>query len=201
MNSPQPAVGDIIEYILELFARRGAEEYMGEAVSMAQHMEQSAACAVADGAPDSLVVASLLHDLGHFVCEHPIEALEQGRDNFHEDAGADSLEPYFPAAVTEPIRLHVAAKRYLCAVDDEYFRLLSDASVNSLNVQGGPMNPQEVRQFEASPHHQDAVKLRHYDDDGKVAGLTIKPASEYRNTLEALLKLNPVSSGAIGAAE
>ena len=178
----------IIDYIFALFANRGAEEYMGEAVSMAQHMEQSAACAVADDAPDSLVIAALLHDIGHFIGEHPIEALENGVDNLHENAGADYLAPWFPAAVTEPIRLHVAAKRYLCATDDDYFGRLSDASVNSLMVQGGPMTPAEVAQFEANPWHGDAVRLRLYDDDGKVAGLSIKPVTDYRATLESMLK-------------
>ena len=177
----------IIDFILNLFAHRGAQEYMGEAVTMSQHMEQSAACAVADGAPDSLVVAALLHDIGHFIGEHPIEALENGIDNVHEEAGASYLEPFFPASITEPIRLHVAAKRYLCATDKNYFGELSDASVNSLMVQGGPMSPAEVEQFEANPYHKQAVKLRLYDDDGKIAGLEIKPVTEYRATLEAFV--------------
>ena len=177
----------IIDFILNLFAQSGAREYMGEAVTMSQHMEQSAACAVADGAPDSLVIAALLHDIGHFVGEHPIEALENGIDNIHEEVGANYLEPIFPTSITEPIRLHVAAKRYLCATDKNYFDQLSDASVNSLEVQGGPMNPAEITQFETSPYHQQAVKLRLYDDNGKVAGLEIKPVTEYRATLEALV--------------
>lgn len=160
---------------------------MGEPVSMAQHMEQSAACAAADGAPESLVVAALLHDIGHFVGDHPVEALENGIDNLHEDAGADYLSPWFPAAVTEPIRLHVAAKRYLCATDRDYFDKLSDASVNSLNVQGGAMGPEEIARFEANPWHRDAVKLRLYDDDGKVAGLNIKPVTAYRAVLASQL--------------
>ena len=187
MNKQDIDPGNIIDFILDLFAQRGSQEYMGEAVTQSQHMEQSAACAVADGAPDSLVIAALLHDIGHFLGDHPIEALENGIDNTHEEVGARYLEPYFPPSVTEPIRLHVAAKRYLCATNDEYQGLLSDASINSLMVQGGPMNPTEVKQFEASPHHKDAVQLRLYDDDGKVAGLTIKPVIEYRQTLESLL--------------
>jgi phosphonate degradation associated HDIG domain protein len=178
---------NIVDLILDLFAQRGAREYMGEAVSMSQHMEQSAACAVADGAPDSLVVAALLHDIGHFVGDHPIDALENGTDNNHEEVGARYLERCFPSSVTEPIRLHVAAKRYLCATDDEYLGRLSAASVNSLMLQGGPMNPAEVTHFETKPYHKEAIKLRLYDDDGKVAGLTIKPVSEYRDTLESLL--------------
>lgn len=178
---------EIISFILDLFARRGAEEYMGEPVSMAQHMEQSAACAKADGASDDLVIAALLHDIGHFVGDFSIDALENGIDNYHEAAGAQFLAPYFPASVTEPIRLHVAAKKYLCAVDRDYFKRLSAASIQSLQVQGGPMSENEITKFEANPFHRSAVKARLYDDDGKVAGLDIKPVSSYRNKLESLL--------------
>jgi gamma-butyrobetaine dioxygenase len=187
MTSPAQRNNDIVARILELFADRGAREYMGEAVSMAQHMEQSAACAAADGAPASLVVAALLHDIGHFIGEHPIEALENGIDNRHEAVAADYLQQYFPPAVTEPIRLHVAAKRYLCATDADYLARLSPASVDSLAVQGGPMNAAEIERFEANPYHRDAVRLRLYDDDGKVAGLTIEPVSAYREALQAQL--------------
>jgi len=178
---------EVINFILDLFARRGAEEYMGEPVSMAQHMEQSAACAVADGADDELVIAALLHDIGHFVGDFPIDALENGIDNLHENAGAQFLAPYFPATVTEPIRLHVAAKKYLCAVDKNYMQRLSAASIQSLEVQGGPMNADEISEFESNPYHQLAVKARLYDDDGKVAGLDIKPVAAYREKLETLL--------------
>lgn len=188
MTGANQQAGDIIDFILNLFAERGAEEYMGEAVSMSQHMEQTAACAVADGADQSLIVAALLHDIGHFIGGHPIEALENGLDNYHETAGADYLAPYFPASVTEPIRLHVAAKRYLCATDENYFGRLSEASVNSLNVQGGPMNAAEVRTFESSPFHGDAVKLRLYDDDGKVKGLKILPVHHYRPMMVTMLE-------------
>ena len=184
-ETPDP-VGPI-DFILDLFAQQGAREYMGESVSMSQHMEQSAACATADGAPDSLVISALLHDIGHFIGEHPIEALENGIDNNHEEVGASYLADHFPASVSEPVRLHVAAKRYLCATDEAYLERLSDASINSLMVQGGPMNATEIEQFKTNPHHRDAVRLRRYDDDGKVAGLTIKPVTAYRETLTSLM--------------
>jgi predicted HD phosphohydrolase len=187
MNNKSLDRDSIVDFILELFARRGAEEYMGEKVSMAQHMEQSAACAADVGASDELVIASLLHDIGHFVGDFPIDALENGIDNLHEEAGARFLETFYPASVTEPIRLHVAAKKYLCAVDREYFGCLSDASVNSLQVQGGPMNQAEIANFESNPHYLAAVELRKYDDDGKVAGLDIRPVASYRDQLESLL--------------
>ena len=186
MTSTGATEPDTIEFILDLFARQGANEYMGEAVTMSQHMEQTAACAVADSAPDSLVVAALLHDIGHFIGGHPIEALEQGIDNYHEQVGADYLRKHFPESVSEPVRLHVAAKRYLCATDPDYLGRLSDASINSLEVQGGPMSAAEIASFEANPHHREAVKLRLYDDDGKVAGLSIEPVTAYRDLLASL---------------
>ncbi len=187
MSPETPKSENCIDFILELFAQQGAREYMGEAVSMAQHMEQSAACAVADGAADSLVIAALLHDIGHFIGDHPIEALENGIDNNHETVGATYLAAHFPASVSEPVRLHVAAKRYLCATSESYLKRLSEASVNSLNVQGGPMSADEIESFEANPHHRDAVRLRHYDDDGKIAGLDIKPATAYTEKMKGLI--------------
>ncbi|MFT5219911.1 MAG: phosphonate degradation associated HDIG domain protein [Planctomycetota bacterium] len=177
----------IIDVIFDLFKRRGAEEYLGEAVSIADHMEQSAACAVADNAADHLVIAALLHDIGHLVCDFPSDAMDNGIDTVHEQAGADFLQPFFPASVVEPIRLHVAAKRYLCAVDDEYLGNLSRASVQSLQLQGGPMSEAEVIEFEQFPFYLEAARTRRYDDDGKVNGLTIKPVTDYRQQLQAML--------------
>jgi [1-hydroxy-2-(trimethylamino)ethyl]phosphonate dioxygenase len=183
MNASINPSSEVIDFIFDLFAKQGAREYMGEAVTMSQHMEQTAACALADSAPANLVIAALLHDIGHFIGEHPIDALEKGVDNNHEEVGAGYLQCHFPASVSEPVRLHVAAKRYLCATDSSYRERLSDASINSLQVQGGPMSAAEVQAFEANPYHQDAVKLRVYDDDGKVAGLTINPVTSYRDML------------------
>ncbi len=172
---------------MDLFAKRGAEEYMGEPVSMAGHMEQTAACAASDNAANELVAAALLHDIGHFVGDFPIDALENGVDNLHENIAAQFLSPYFSAAVTEPIRLHVPAKKYLCAVDPDYHSQLSSASIQSLAVQGGPMTQNEVNQFEANSFYLDAVQLRKYDDNGKVAGKTIHPAKHYEPLLNSLL--------------
>lgn len=178
----------IVPFLLDLFERRGPESYLGEPVSMADHMEQSAACAAEDGASDSLIIAALLHDIGHFIGDFPLDALENGIDNYHEDAGGLILEQFYPPEISEPVRLHVAAKRYLCTVDSEYYGKLSAASVNSFNVQGGKMSADEVAQFEANPHHRAAIKLRHYDDDGKVAGRTIYKVAHYKDKLQALLK-------------
>lgn len=187
MNKNELNQENIVPFLLDLFERRGPESYLGEPVSMADHMEQSAACAVEDGASNDIIVASLLHDIGHFIGEFPLDALENGIDNYHEDAGALILEQFYPASISEPVRLHVAAKRYLCAVDESYYDRLSEASINSLNVQGGKMNKQEIAEFEANPHHQAAIKLRYYDDDGKVTGRTIHKIEYYKDMLEELL--------------
>ena len=178
---------NIIDYLMDLIHRRGGEDYLDEVITQEQHMVQTAACAVADQATDTLVAAALLHDIGHFHNDLPYR-FDEGIDNCHEKAGADFLGEFFPDAVTEPIRLHVPAKRYLCAVDADYFSHLSPASVMTLEVQGGPMNSDEVAAFEQNPWHEDAVRLRRYDDDGKVAGLKIESVEYYRPLLTSLLK-------------
>ena len=179
---------EVVPFIMDLFPRRGAEEYMGEPLSMAQHMEQTAACAVAGNASNELIVAALLHDIGHFVGDFPIDALENGIDNDHENVAAEFLAPYFPQSVTEPIRLHVPAKKYLCATDKNYFDQLSDASKQTLVVQGGIMNSEEVKQFETNRYYREAVQLRKYDDNGKVANKTIHPIIHYQSLLSSLIK-------------
>jgi len=187
VNKSELTRDNIIDFILDLFENQGAKEYLGETVSTSQHLEQTAACATADGASDELVIAALLHDIGHFIGGFSIDSLENGINDLHEDFGSDFLAPFFPASVTEPIRLHVAAKKYLCAVDKDYITHLSAASVNTLNLQGGPMSASEVQAFESNSYYLSAVKMRHYDDDGKVAGLEIKPVTEYKAQMEALL--------------
>lgn len=178
---------NIVAFIGDIFTRRGGDSYMGEAVTMSEHMLQSAALAEAANAPDTLVAASLLHDIGHYTSEFPEESLEAGQDNYHESAGSNVLKTFFPKAVTEPIELHVAAKRYLCAVSDDYFNRLSPASVNSLNVQGGPMSDDEVAVFRQHDYFRDALRLRVWDDEGKVAGAMTPPFEHYAPILERLV--------------
>ncbi len=139
---------NIVNHIEDIFNRRGAASYLGEDVTMAQHMLQAAQCAEESGADGSLIVAALLHDIGHYKNEIPETALAKGINNYHEEAGANFLEDYFPVSVIEPIRQHVSAKRYLCAVKSNYFQSLSVASVHTLNLQGGPMNENEIKEFE-----------------------------------------------------
>lgn len=177
---------NIVAFIADIFARRGGDSYMGEAVTMSQHMLQTATLAQKANASDALVAASLLHDIGHYTSEFPEDALASGQDNYHETAGADVLKAFFPKSVTEPIELHVAAKRYLCAVNDNYFSRLSAASVQSLNVQGGPMNADEVEAFRKHEYYQDALRLRVWDDEGKIAGVETPAFEDFAPSLEHL---------------
>ncbi|MFG3257255.1 TauD/TfdA family dioxygenase [Streptomyces sp. NPDC048172] len=171
-----------------LFEGEGAQEYLGEEVTMAQHMLQSGARAQAAGAPGHLVAAALLHDIGHFHGPLHGRDLMEGHDNRHSHTGADRLTPWFGPEVTEPVRLHVAAKRYLCAAEAEYRAALSEASVHTLEVQGGPMSEDEAARFEAGPHAQDAVAVRRWDDQAKDPAAHAPDFAHFRPLLRGLLR-------------
>jgi phosphonate degradation associated HDIG domain protein len=179
--------GDIVERLADIFARRGADAYLGERVTMAEHMLQTAALAAADGAPDTLVAAALLHDIGHFTSDLGSYAPDDAVDRRHEAAGAEALGGYFPAGVTESVRLHVAAKRYLCATGPTYAARLSEASQHTLSLQGGAMTVREVADFRRSPFHADAVRIRLWDDAGKVAGVRTPSFKDFLPFLRRVL--------------
>ncbi len=159
---------NIVAFIGDIFERRGADSYLGEQVTMSEHMLQGAELAELANASDEIIAAALLHDIGHYTNEFPDDALAQGIDNHHDEAGAAILSKFFPSVVTECVRCHVAAKRYLCATDKAYFGKLSEASVHTLSLQGGPMNDEEVKEFEKNPHLKEIVQVRYWDDQGKV---------------------------------
>jgi gamma-butyrobetaine dioxygenase len=173
----------IVDEIMERFARRGAAAYHGEAVSQAEHALQAAALAEREGASDWLVVAALLHDVGHLLDGQDEDLAQRGRDGRHEEAGCAWLARHFGPEVTEPIRLHVAAKRYLCAAEPTYLDGLSPASCLSLSLQGGPMGADECAQFVSNSCHGDAVRLRRWDDAAKVPGLSVPGLEHYRERL------------------
>jgi [1-hydroxy-2-(trimethylamino)ethyl]phosphonate dioxygenase len=178
---------DPIDGIFNAFASGGAEAYVGEPVTLKEHMLQTAHAAELDGAPDYLVAASLLHDYGHLIHGGPEDAAEHGIDTEHEEVGYRFLQEHFPARVVDPVRMHVDAKRYLCAVEPGYVDLLSPASQLSLELQGGPMSAEEVAAFEAQPHYREACALRRYDDVAKDPQRTSPPLEHYRGVLEASL--------------
>ena len=170
--------------ILALYESRGTQAYFGERVSMAEHGLQAAHFATAEGAPPALVVAALLHDIGHLLEDRPDAIEEWTLDARHEELGARWLAQRFDAAVCEPVRLHVAAKRYLCATDPGYFARLSSASVHTLKLQGGAMSSSELARFETQPFWREALRVRRWDDQGKVAGLKTLALSDYAPLIE-----------------
>lgn len=169
MSPPKQTLtrANIVDFLADIFARRGDEEYLGEPVTMAQHMLQGAALAEQAGHPEEIIVAALLHDIGHFTSEFGTFRMDDTQDRYHEEAGAQVLEAFFPTIVTDCVRHHVAAKRYLCATRPDYLARLSVASVHSLTLQGGPMTPQEVTAFEQNPNLRDIITVRYLDDAGK----------------------------------
>ena len=174
-----------LSMIFELFEQRGAEQY-GEHVTQLQHALQCAQLAREHGCKAALVAASLLHDIGRLLEPQGNEEELRGIDAQHENIGANALSAVFPPAVTEPIRLHVAAKRYLCATDVSYVAGLSPASILSLDVQGGAMSAEEAARFEREPFFADAIQLRRFDDWGKRTGCEVASLESYRDLLRSL---------------
>jgi gamma-butyrobetaine dioxygenase len=168
-----------VDEIGELFDGPGARDYLGEPVTIGEHMRQAGALAEAAGAPAALVAAALLHDVGH---------LRREAEDRHGEAGAGWLSQWFGPEVTEPVRLHVAAKRYLCATDAGYFGLLSAESVRTLALQGGPMSADEAAAFAAGPHAQDAVAVRRWDDQAKDPATAPPPFAHFAPLVSALIR-------------
>jgi gamma-butyrobetaine dioxygenase len=178
---------DPIDAIAALFAGEGMREYFGEAVSVGVHMLQAATLAENSGAPDHLVAAALLHDIGHVRGVQIAHILLSGTTDRHEEVGAGWLSAWFPAEVIEPVRLHVAAKRYLCAVEQDYLASLSRESACTLRRQGGPMSSREVREFEQSPHAQAAIAVRRWDEAAKDPAAQTPDFDHFRPVLERVL--------------
>jgi len=183
----QLTASNIVAHLGDVFEHCGAEEYLGEPVTMAQHMLQGASLAVHQGLSNAVIAAALLHDIGHFTSEFGTFAMTDTHDRQHEVFGAKVLAPFFPAKVTQCVRHHVAAKRYLCATRSEYFSQLSAASVHSLQLQGGPMSATEVLEFEANTHLKDIIQVRLLDDAGKVADLQTYDFAYFVDLLQALV--------------
>jgi [1-hydroxy-2-(trimethylamino)ethyl]phosphonate dioxygenase len=179
----------ITTQIIQLFNERGGSMYGGEAVTQLQHALQAATFAEQAGASSALIAASLLHDIGHLLHDLPDDAPDHDIDDLHENLAARYLEQHFEFAVSEPVRLHVAAKRYLCATNPDYLSILSEPSIQSLALQGGPMSADEVAEFEKSPFYQDAVQLRIWDDQAKDPEMVTAPVEAFAAHIEASLEV------------
>ncbi len=173
--------------LFDLLAAKGAARYGDAEVSQLQHALQCAALAERAGASDALIMAALFHDIGHLL-EDDEGAAARGLDLRHEDSGANALASLFGPEAAEPVRLHVAAKRYLCAVNARYFDRLSPASVISLQVQGGAFDVTATEKFAALPHARDAIALRAWDDLAKDPRATPPPLAHFRARAEASLR-------------
>ena len=176
-----------ISDIATLFARHGHQAYSGEAVTQQQHALQSALLAEQHHAAPSLVAASLLHDLGHLLNDQGETPSLRGIDDAHQYFAIPFLRGLFDDAVLEPIRLHVDAKRYLCHARPEYYAALSADSKRSLVLQGGIYSSTAAAQFIARPHAGDAVLLRQWDDQAKIADLVTPPLTHYLQVLEGIV--------------
>jgi len=178
----------VVDQIMSRFEKRGQAAYFGEPVSQLEHALQCAHLADSEGAPHTLVVAALLHDFGHLLHGLGEAAADEGVDARHEDLGGAWLERHFGAEVAGPVRLHVAAKRYLCATSPAYLAQLSPASIQSLSLQGGPFSRDEARAFESQAYFRQTVQLRRWDDAAKIPGLIVPGLDSYRSRIEAALR-------------
>jgi phosphonate degradation associated HDIG domain protein len=179
---------DPIASIATLLQEQGNRRYGLASVSQLQHALQTALLAEQTGGDAALVTAALLHDIGHMVHGLSEDPAADGVDDRHEELGRAYLAALFGPAVTEPVRLHVAAKRYLCATEADYYGKLSPDSVRSLALQGGPMSADEVAAFQARSHAEAAVQLRRFDEGAKVEGLETPPVAHFVPYLRACLR-------------
>jgi phosphonate degradation associated HDIG domain protein len=174
-----------ISDICVLFARKGGRAYAGEPVNQLEHALQTAMRAEDDGAGPALVTAALLHDLGHLLNDQGESPTLRGVDDLHQFAALPFLRALFADDVLAPIRLHVDAKRYLCATRDGYFEALSADSKRSLVLQGGMFKPEEAKAFIAQPYADDAVRLRLWDDLAKLENAVTPPLAHFVAAIEA----------------
>jgi len=178
---------DASEFLFETLAIHGGTQYGLEKVSQLDHALQCAALAEQEGAGLALIVAALFHDIGHLVDSGERNAVKRTVDDRHETKGVAILSRWFDTDVTGPVRLHVPAKRYLCAVEPDYYGALSFASQRSLEMQGNPFDHVAAEAFIEKPYAEDAVRLRRWDDRAKVPDLNVSALDHYRPYVKALL--------------
>jgi gamma-butyrobetaine dioxygenase len=181
-------VVDPIDEIFAILREAGQGHYGESAVTQLEHAIQCAALAERDGAAAALITAALLHDIGHLANPDDRKATLRDEDGEHERTGADYLGRRFGEDVTRPVYLHVAAKRYLTAMDPGYADMLSPASALSLKLQGGPFSPEAARRFIAQPGAAEAVRLRRWDEAAKEPGAATPPLDHFRRYLVASLR-------------
>lgn len=181
-------MSEIISRIFEAFQKRGNDKYGDEVVTQLQHAIQCADLAKDANQSPQLIVAALLHDLGHILPDSDLpENCQTNLDDKHEEVGHQFLMQYFGPSIADPVRMHVAAKRYLCTKDAKYEQILSPTSLKSYYDQGGPMSPEEMADFESEPHFEQALKLRGWDDTAKSADIPMSELEDFRGLLQDCL--------------
>ena len=160
--------------------------YIGEKITISEHMIQSAMLAEQAKSKDELVCSCLLHDYGHFIIEDPVELVKNDKDGNHESIGYEYLKKFFKKEIVEPIKYHVLAKRYLSR-NKKYYNHLSDASRISLKLQGGILNKKESDEFEKVPYFKNSIKLRKFDELAKKTNIKIKSINDYKDLLNSQL--------------
>ena len=180
----------IADFIMNLYAHFGNQDYIGEPVSQLEHMCQCALLAEREGYGENVVLAAFLHDIGH-LCEHVTEVkyMDQYGVADHERIGAEFLlENNFSADIASLVRNHVEAKRYLTYKDATYFHNLSEASKKTLSFQGGRMSPEEAEKFELDPLFTLHIKLRRWDELAKAEGQSLPELEKFRKMIIAHLE-------------
>ena len=179
---------NIISKILKLLETKGKDlQYGNENVTQLEHALQCAELAEKRGFSKEIITAALLHDIGHLLYDGQ-DPIHDGKDGYHENLGADYLSEFFNEEVTRPIRAHVDCKRYLSAVEEEYYNLLSEASKISLHAQGGPFTKVEAEEFIKKPYMKEAVELRRLDDEAKILNKKTPNLLHFKHYLEESLK-------------
>jgi [1-hydroxy-2-(trimethylamino)ethyl]phosphonate dioxygenase len=172
---------NIVDQIIFSFINNNSL-YIGEGLTISEHMIQTAMLAEKNKCSDDLVCSSLLHDYGHFVLEDPHQLVSNQIDGNHETIGANYLKKYFSKEIIEPILLHVDAKKYLTR-NKKYFDNLSEASKTSLKLQGGIMSDIDAEKFETNKNYENAIKLRRFDEGAKNLNIKIKKIEDYKELL------------------
>ena len=177
------------EHVIRLFEQRGQGRYGSEQVSQLQHALQCAVFAKRQGAGSAMIAAALLHDLGHIIDHQPMpESDNQNLDDAHEQRAYQWIKSNFGKSVADPVRLHVAAKRYLCTVEPEYLARLSPASLKSFHDQGGLMSQSQIDDFRDEPFAFEAVELRRWDDLAKDPTMQTPTIDDFAPLLDHLVE-------------
>ena len=180
---------NIIAHLLNLLKTKGSDlQYGNEDVTQLEHALQCAELTEKNNFTKEIITAALLHDIGHLIYDDE-DPIHEGKDGHHENLGADYLSQYFDEIVTLPIRAHVDSKRYLSAVEKEYYELLSEASKKSLEVQGGPFTKEQADVFIKKPFMEQAVEIRRFDDQAKILNKKTPDLLHFKQYVEQSLKV------------